>query len=403
LWPDALSTYRARVGAAFSQTLRALTADRPRASLAAIALSVATLGAWAYWLLRVEVTLYAVTDTARVEVEQRAHAVDAPVSGRIARLDLVIGHEVRAGEVLVELDTKLEERQKEQLEARLAAIDPELAARGRELAAQKQALGDEERATLATLDEGRARLEEAALAAKQADDESKRGAKLREAGLMSEMENASLASLAGQKKAAAGALRLDLEKVQREQKTRGSQGIARIEQLRGAVAALEGQRATILAETRVIDESIAKSAVRAPIAGRIGEIAPVNVGGYVRPGDRLFSVVPPGELRAVAQFVPADALGRVRPKQRARLRLHGFPWMQYGTVACTVGRVGGEVRDDRVRVELEIEPDPARAIPMQHGLPATAEIDVERITPARLVLRSLGARLGQPMQREAGN
>jgi membrane fusion protein (multidrug efflux system) len=65
--------------------------------------------------------------------------------------------------------------------------------------------------------------------------------------------------------------------------------------------------------------------------------------------------------------------------------------------------VGGEVRDDRVRVELEIEPDPARAIPMQHGLPATAEIDVEHITPARLVLRSLGARLGQPMQREAGN
>jgi membrane fusion protein (multidrug efflux system) len=70
--------------------------------------------------------------------------------------------------------------------------------------------------------------------------------------------------------------------------------------------------------------------------------------------------------------------------------------MQYGTVAATVTRVGGELRDGRVRVELALHPDPASGIPMQHGLPAVAEIDVERITPARLVLRSIGGALGQP-------
>jgi multidrug resistance efflux pump len=391
------------VAAAFPQTLRALVADRPRASLAALVLAAATVAAWGWWFTRVELTLYAVTDHARVEVEQRAHAVDAPVAGRIARMTLVLGGHVEAGDVLVELDTELEQRQKEQLNARLVAIQPELDAATRELAAQRQALGDQERATLAALDEGKARLEEAKLASTQADDEARRAEKLLDSGTIPEIERARLASEAGQRRAAADALNLELEKVVREQRTRGSQGIARIEQLRGEIASLEGQKTTVLADVRVLDETIAKSAIRAPVSGAVGEIAPVNVGAYVRPGDRLFSVVPPGELRAVAEFVPADALGRVRAGQSGRLRLEGFPWMQYGTVACTVTRVGSEVRDGRVRVELEIHPDPASSIPMQHGLPATAEIDVERVTPARLVVRSLGARLGRPTTHEAGS
>jgi hypothetical protein len=47
-------------------------------------------------------------------------------------------------------------------------------------------------------------------------------------------------------------------------------------------------------------------------------------------------------------------------------------------------------------VDLAIHPDPSSGIPMQHGLPAVAEIDVERVTPMRLVLRSIGAALGRP-------
>jgi len=195
---------------------------------------------------------------------------------------------------------------------------------------------------------------------------------------------------------------LPIAQLEREQRTRGSQTLARIEALRGALASLEGQRATAAAETRVLEQQIELSAVRAPVSGRIGEVAPLNVGAYVKPGDRLFSVVPPGDLRAVADFVPADALGRVRPGQSARLRLEGFPWMQYGTVSATVTRVGSELRDGRVRVELAIHPDPASSIPMQHGLPGTAEIDVERVTPARLVLRAIGARLGHPARGGAG-
>jgi multidrug resistance efflux pump len=391
------------MAAAFTQTLRALAGDRPRVSIIAAALATATLAAWAVWFTHAEVAVHAVTADARVEVEARAYAVDAPIAGRVVRTDLTLGREVAAGDALVEIDVELERRQLEELRARLTALQPEAEAARRELEARVRALGDDERATLAALDEGRARSVEARLVASQADDESARAAKLLASGSIASAEAERLASEAAQKKAAADATALSLEKVQRDQRTRGSEGLARIESLRRDLASLDGQRTTTTASIRVLEETVGKSLVRAPVAGRIGEIAPVNAGMFVRAGDRLFSIVPPGELRGVASFAPADALGHIRPGQTARLRLEGFPWMQYGTVPATVARVGSELRDGKVRVELTIHPDPTSTIPMQHGLPAVAEIDIERVTPARLVLRSIGGALGQPARANVGS
>lgn len=388
-----------RSAASFNQTLRALAADRPRASIAAVAVAVAVFGAWAYWFARVPVTLHAVTEDARLEVEQRSYAVDAPVAGRVVRADLVLGAPVKAGDVVVELDSELERKQLDALKAKLATIEPQVAAANRELAAQQQALSDQERATLAALDEGRARLEQARIGMTQASDEAERAAKLLDAGTIPELQAKRLASDAEQSRAAARAHELDLETIRREQQTRGSQGIARVEDLRRAIASLDGERVTTTADMRVLEERIEKDSIRSPVSGHIGEVASVNAGAFVQPGARLFSVVPDGELKAVADFAPADALGRVTAGQPARLRLTGFPWMQYGTVPATVKRVGGEVRDGRVRVELSIAAPPASPIPMQHGLPATCEIDVERVTPMQVVLRAAGSTLGRPTRR----
>jgi len=386
------------MAAAFTQTLRSLASDRPRASIAAIGLAAAVVIGWGVWMTTARVTVYAVTERARVEVEVRSYAVDAPIAGRIARVDATLGRDVREGDVLVELDAELLRRQLDELRARIASVQPQLDSTQRELVAQERALGDDERATLAALDEGKAHLEEARLAASQADDEAQRAQRLLDAGAIPQLELARLASQAAQRRASADATALATEKVLRDQRTRGSQALARIESLRGQAASLEGQRTTTLAQVRVVEQQIEQSSVRAPVTGRLGEVAAINAGAYVKPGDRLLSIVPPGDLRAVAELAPADALGRVRPGQSARLRLVGFPWMQYGTVAAKVTSVGSELREGRVRVELAIGPDVASGIPMQHGLPAIAEIDVERISPWRLVLRSIGARLGLPAQ-----
>ena len=45
-------------------------------------------------------------------------------------------------------------------------------------------------------------------------------------------------------------------------------------------------------------------------------------------------------------------------------------------------------------MELVLPADPDTAIPLQHGLPCAVEVEVERVSPATLLLRIAGARLG---------
>jgi multidrug resistance efflux pump len=135
--------------------------------------------------------------------------------------------------------------------------------------------------------------------------------------------------------------------------------------------------------------------VRAPISGRIESVVDLRPGSVVEAGARLGVIVPSGTLRAVAFYDPANSVGRVRPGQRGRLRLHGFPWTKYGSIPASVDRVGNEPKDGTIRVELLLAPDPGTRIPLQHGLPATAEVEVERVSPAALVLDAAGRFLTQ--------
>ena len=124
-------------------------------------------------------------------------------------------------------------------------------------------------------------------------------------------------------------------------------------------------------------------------------MASLGAGTYVEEGDRLATVVPTGRIRAVAEFASADAVGRVHPGQPARLRLTGFPSTRHGSIPATVARVGSEAQEGRIRVELDVTPADD-SLPLEHGLPGTIEVEVERLSPAALVLRSAGKLLDRP-------
>ncbi len=117
-------------------------------------------------------------------------------------------------------------------------------------------------------------------------------------------------------------------------------------------------------------------------------------GSFVQQGDRIGAIVPEGKVRIVAYFHPGEALGRVRAGQPAKMRLQGFPWSQFGSIAARVKRVAGEVREGLVFVELAPDHSAATTIPVQHGLPGAVEVEVERVSPVSLVLRIAGKRFG---------
>ena len=164
----------------------------------------------------------------------------------------------------------------------------------------------------------------------------------------------------------------------------------RLKQVLEDVAKIEAGMATSSATIQRLQYEIDRRRIRAPISGRLGECAALRPGSHISEGQQLGVILPPGKLEVIAEFQPSAALGRIHPGQSAVLRLQGFPWAQYGTVSARVSGVAAEIRDGKVRVELALNPAMRSRIPVQHGLPSSVEVEVERVSPAALILRSAG-------------
>jgi len=379
---------------AFAQSMRALAADSGRWALARLLVVLALLGGWGAWVVLARVAIYEVTRTARLEVAQAGHPLATPVAGRVVATQLVVGRDVQAGEVLVELDADAVRLQHEEARQRSTALTAQRQARRQELGAEAAAQQDERQAAHPALAEARARQREAEVAFQAAAAQAAVFARLQARGLAPELDLLRTRAEADRTRAAADTLRLAVSRLEREQRTKDSDRTARLTQFHRELTRLDGELRTAEATLARLDHSIAQTRLRAPIAGRLGDVADIQPGAVVRQGDLLGVVLPVGALRVVAHFLPAVALGRVQPGQPARLRLEGFPWAQYGSVAATVSSVANEARDGVIRVELRLVSEALTAIPLQHGLPGTVEVEVERASPATLVLRGVGQRLG---------
>ena len=216
------------------------------------------------------------------------------------------------------------------------------------------------------------------------------------AGVVAELDlNRSVAD-AQQRRAAAESLHYAVVRLEGEQHTKTNERKAHIQQLTSELNKLRGDRATAGVTLQRLEEEVDRRWIRAPVDGKLGEVAPLRIGMIVHEGEKLAAVVPTGKLRVVANFDPPAALGRIRPGQHARLRLEGFPWAQYGSVTATITNVASEIRDGSIRVELALDAHSDSRIPLQHGLPGSVEVEIETLSPANLVLRTAGSLLAGP-------
>jgi len=374
----------------FSRTLRSLEADGHRRSLLALVPALLFLGAWAAWFLSAKIVLYETTETAWLAAEREAHPIAAPVGGRVSAVRAAISQRVKAGEVLVELEGEEQSTRLEEERARQAALVGQIQALRQQIASGGQGLGEQRRASGAAAAEVRARSAEADAASRLADQEAARQERLLAEGLVSPSVAERARSEAEQRRAAAESWRRQLDRLTWSERTGESDRQGEIDELRRDLALLEGQAAAATATVRRLERDLALRTIRSPVTGRVGQLAPVRVGSVLAAGAQLGMVVPEGELKVIADFPPASAIGRIRPGQSARVLLKGFPSIQYGHLPATVARVASEPRNGRIRVELDARPASGSRLPLQHGLPSAVEVEVERVTPAVLVLRTVG-------------
>lgn len=381
----------------FSRTTRSLAGESSRFSIVVWLAATALLATWATWFFRGSVTVYEVSQHARLEVQQAASPVAAQVSGRVMDAQLALGSVVKAGDVLVRLDDTAERKALEEARTRQAGIGPRLEALAHELDARTREREADAGASQAAQDTLRLKTREAALAADFASDYERRFEELRKSGLISQVDAKKAAADAARSAATRDSLGADAGRVDMEARMRIGQHDAALASLRQQVAGLESEATTLRATIARLDVELDKRIVRAPVDGRLGDVVPTTPGAFVNEGQVMATIVPTGELMAIAEFPPSLTMGRIREGQRGRIRLDGFPWGQYGTLPVTVSRVATDFRASGLRVELRIEPGTHDA-PLQHGLPGTAEVAVEQASPAQLVLRAAGLLLSTPVR-----
>lgn len=85
----------------FSRSLRRLEADGSRRNIILLVLIIGIGGLWTAWFVTARVAVYATTGSARLEVDQENHPVDAPVGGRVTVARFSAGQKVNAGDVLL--------------------------------------------------------------------------------------------------------------------------------------------------------------------------------------------------------------------------------------------------------------------------------------------------------------
>jgi len=385
---------------AFSRSLRAL-ANEPRWLQTACSCLAAALGvAWIGWFFGGRVRVVATVDDARIEVALVGHRLQAPVSGNVVTAPLRMGRRVEPGDVLVELDSARPRADRERNAAERAGAEAELRALAGEIKAVGAVMQGLREAQASHAREADARRDLALNWADFGEEEGKRRILLGSEGLLSSAEVSRGLAEAKHLRNEAVVESMAALRTRADQRVNAAERAEHLAQLLRDEASLRSKLATLDADAREAERAVELRRVRAPVAGLLGDAVPLTPGSFVQAGDVLATLIPDGELRIVAQFPPEQALGRLRPGLLGRMRLYGFPWTQFGSVPVRVAHVAEEVREGSVRVELSILNGSGQNIPLQHGLPGSVEVELERASPAELVWRAAGKKLAS--ERSAG-
>ncbi len=378
----------------FRRTNLSLRGDQAIIPTIILSAGLILLGAWIAWAFCARVTRYEVSDSARLEVTAASYPLQAGVSGRLITNRLVLGRAVQAGEVLAELDSRAEQLNLDEERMRAAAFAPQLAALQAQMETESAGRLDEQRVLNFSVSAAEAEVRQAEAQATLSAKEAQRAESLRKEGIIADAEVQRAEADAQSKRAVAENLRAALQRLTPEQAVKDTDRDLKVRELAGQIAKLNADSASSLATVRRLEYEVDRRKIRAPVAGRLAECAVLRPGSHIGDGQQLGLIVPSGRLQITAEFQPSAALGKLRPGQVAIMRLEGFPWAQYGTVRAKVVQVAGEIRDGKVRVELAVNGPPPAQIPLQHGLPGSVEVAIERVSPAALIVRSAGALVG---------
>jgi hemolysin D len=349
------------------------------------------------WAVFARVPVMKVSSQGRIEPHNAVYRLEPPAAGRVVRSLLNLDEEVKQGDLLIEFDTRTETLELEQSKATQAAAEQELTVIRAQIANKK-----DEFAANGLVDEVAVREEiekEGEIAPRHRLAEQRAQlAQQSPSGSISELEKLERRTEVDSLAYASRAQSLAIVRLKREQAVKRETLTAQLLGLQREQLRSEGQLRELKVTIDRLQYQIDKKHYRAPASGRLVDVVELAAGDFIADGQRLGTILATdADVRVRARF-PKEMVGILQPGQPAQLKLDGYPWTIYGTVRAKVARVGTEpginatpeAIPGTVRVELDLQAPADPRIQLQHGLTAQVEVEVARVSPIALLLRSLG-------------
>jgi adhesin transport system membrane fusion protein len=352
-------------------------ARRPSATVALIALTVATFLLWSAFAWVEEI----VRAPGQIVPSSRPQIIQNLEGGILAELSVTEGQTVEAGQILARLHATQYQAAVDDLTDQIAALDTrrlrleaelagadsfsvpdDLAARVPDLVASEQALLTARRTDLS------ARIAGAQAVLDQATQEEDMVRRMADRGLAPEIE-----LTRAQKALADARARMDEVTTQAE--------LDRADEY----ARTQGELASLRQRLKLSQDQLARTVLTAPLRGIVNRIAVTTIGGVVRPGEEILQIIPLDTgLFVEARVKPAD-IAALREGQTATIKLSAYDYTVYGTLRATVTFISADTfRDDRsrddtphyrvtLRVDQDNLTDRQKTIAIRPGMQAEVE------------------------------
>lgn len=381
----------------FERTLRSLNGYESSTRILLVLLVAGGVGGLITWATCAEVPVMKVSSQGRIEPHNAVYRLEPQAAGKVVRSLLNLDEYVKEGDLLIEFDTRTERLELEQAKATAAALEQELSVIRDQIANKKEELLASNRVDEVAVKEAKEREGEIAPRRTLAEQRAEL-AKKSPTGSISELEKMERLTEVDSLGFASRAQGLAIERLRREQEVKRQTMVAQNLGLKREELRIEGQLRELKVNIDRLQYAIDRKHYKAPATGRLVDVVELGAGAFIADGQRLGTILATdADVRVRARF-PKEMVGLIQPGQTAQLKLDGYPWTIYGTVPARVTRVGTEpgitatpeAIPGTVRVELDLEKPADTRIQLQHGLTATVEVEVARVSPVALLMRAIG-------------
>lgn len=296
----------------------------------------------------------------RLEPKGKTLKLDAPVAGTVVAVKVKEGQTVKAGQVLLELESELARSELQQAQAKLEGYSDriaqlqviqnqlEIAIRAQQLQIQAQ-----QSAQLAQLHQTRQQLNSGRSAYTLAKDrlsrdqiEVQRYQNLWQEGVVPEVKVAEVKRLKDESQQLLNQTQADIKQSESEIKKQLSnyedvtrtgeisllESKRRIKEIQSEISDIHSEIAQTKKQIQSLQFQLRQRVLRAPTDGTIFQLGIQHPGSVLQPGQAIAQVAPEGVMLVFRAQMPSQESGFLRLDAPVKLKFDAYPFQDYGVV-----------------------------------------------------------------------